>query len=207
MQAGAALEQASAAMVMLHGRGARASDILALSSELSRPEFSYLAPVAAGNTWYPFSFLEPTRRNEPWLSSALAAVDRVIRHVETTGIAAEKIILLGFSQGACLALEYAARNARRFGGLVGLSGGLIGTEDELHPHPGSLDETPIFLGCSQVDPHIPAVRVQQSAQILTQMGGDVTARLYPLLGHEVNQDEIDFVRKMMENLEDRYKNT
>ncbi len=200
LAAGEPLERARAAMVLVHGRGATAQDILTLAGELDQPGFAYLAPQAAGSTWYPYSFLAPIERNEPYLSSALATLDQLLAHIAAAGIPAERTILLGFSQGACLATEFAARNARRYGGLVGLSGGLIGPDGTPRDYPGSLDGTPVFLGCSDVDPHIPAARVQHSAEVLRGLGGDVTARLYSGMGHTVNEDEIEAVQAIMAKL-------
>ncbi len=197
LEAGEPLDRARAALVMIHGRGATAESILSLAGELEQPGFAYLAPQAAGNSWYPYSFMSPIANNEPYLSSALAAVGGVLDRLEEAGIPPERIILLGFSQGACLALEFAARHARRYGGVIGLSGGLIGPDGTPRDYPGSLEGTPVFLGCSDVDPHIPKGRVVHSAQVLEELGGDVTARLYPGMGHAVNQDEIDFVRRLM----------
>jgi predicted esterase len=198
--AGASFDHARAAMVLLHGRGAAAEDILTLAPEFGQPDFAYMAPQAAGFTWYPQRFLEPLERNEPWLTSALSLVSRVLQQTQEAGIPPEKTILLGFSQGACLALEWMARNARRYGGAAGLSGGLIGPEDAPRDYPGSLDGTPVFLGCSDIDPHIPKERVAYTADVLSKLGGDVTQRLYPGMGHTVNQDEINYVREMMEKL-------
>jgi phospholipase/carboxylesterase len=200
--AGEPLERARAAMLLVHGRGATAHDILTLAAEFDQPGYAYLAPQAANNTWYPYSFLEPVERNEPYLSSALATLGQLLAHIAAAGIPAERIILLGFSQGACLATEFAARNARRYGGLAGLSGGLIGPDGTPRDYPGALDGTPVFLGCSDVDPHIPAARVQHSAEVLRRLGGDVTARLYPTMGHTVNEDEIEAVRQIMAKLTD-----
>jgi predicted esterase len=197
---GEPLDRARAAMVMVHGRGASAESILTLVDEFDQPVFAYLAPQAAGGTWYPNRFLAPTASNEPWLSSALAAVDQVVAKVVAAGIPHERIIILGFSQGACLALEYAARNARRYGGVVGLSGGLIGADDESRHDRGNFAGTPIFLGCSEVDFHIPQERVQHAADTLKVLGGNVTMRLYPNMDHTVNQDEIEFVQEMMRTL-------
>jgi phospholipase/carboxylesterase len=194
---GEPLGQARAAMVMVHGRGATAEDILELAVELNRPGFAYLAPQAANNSWYPQSFLAPIASNEPWLSSALARLSTVLQRVEEGGIPRERTILLGFSQGACLALEFAARHAQRYGGIAALSGGLIGPDGTPRDYPGSFAGTPVFLGCSDRDPHIPKERVQQSAEVLRRLGADVTMRLYPNMGHTVNQDEIDFVGGMM----------
>jgi len=197
LAAGAKLSDARAAMVLVHGRGATAESILTLVPELEQPGFAYLAPQAAANTWYPYPFTAPLGYNEPYLSSALARLGELLEHIAAAGIPPERTILLGFSQGACLASEYAARNARRYGGIVGLSGGLIGPDGTPRDYPGSLEGTPVFLGCSDVDPHIPAARVDHSADVLRRLGGDVTERLYPGMGHTVNEDEIAFVRGLM----------
>ena len=198
--AGTPLEQAQAAMLLLHGRGATAEDILSLTNEFVQAGFAYLAPQAAGNTWYPNRFLAPIEENEPWLSSALALVEELLSHVTNAGISSERVMLLGFSQGACLALEFAARNARRYGGIAGLSGALIGPNDTPRNYPGSLAGTPVFLGCSDVDFHVPRERVEQTAEVMRRLGGEVTVRLYPNMGHTVNQDEIEFVRGKMKSL-------
>jgi predicted esterase len=195
--AGEVLGEASAAMVMIHGRGATAQSILELAYELKQPGFVYLAPQAAGNTWYPNSFLAPIASNEPGLSSGLAVIANIFVRLVEASIPLERTIILGFSQGACLSLEFIARNARRYGGVVGLSGGLIGPDGTPRNYIGSLEGTPVFLGCSDVDPHIPKERVESSAEILRKLGGDVTARLYPGMGHTVNRDEIRLVRSMM----------
>jgi phospholipase/carboxylesterase len=194
---GEPLASAKAAMVMIHGRGASAEDILSLAPELNTAGVAYLAPQAAGNTWYPYPFLAPIQQNEPYLSSALRRIEEVLAEVEAAGISPEKTMLLGFSQGACLSLEFSARHARRYGGVFGLSGGLIGPPGTVFEYPGSLENTPVFLGCSDVDFHIPAERVNQSAEALAKLGGNVTQRLYPGMGHTINQDEIDFVRGVM----------
>jgi predicted esterase len=199
-QSGEALEKARAAMVLVHGRGATAEDILTLTTEFNLGGFTYLAPQAAGNTWYPQSFLSPIQQNEPYLSSALELLGYIGERLGEAGFPPERTILLGFSQGACLALEFAARNARRYGGLAGLSGGLIGPPGTPREYPGSLEGTPVFLGCSDVDPHIPKSRVLETAEVLKKMGGEVNTILYPRMGHMVNQEEIHHVRKMMENL-------
>jgi phospholipase/carboxylesterase len=194
---GKPLTEAQSAMILLHGRGASAASILQLVPEFDRPDYAYLAPQAAGNSWYPYRFIEPVVRNEPYLSSALAVIAELIKHINTANIPTERIMLLGFSQGACLTLEFAARNAACYRGVAGLSGGLIGADDTPRDYPGSLDGTPVFLGCSDVDPHIPKARVDETAQVLAQLGGTVTERIYPDMDHVVNQDEIDFVKTMM----------
>ncbi|HKF75799.1 MAG TPA: alpha/beta fold hydrolase [Candidatus Dormibacteraeota bacterium] len=191
---------ADAALVMLHGRGAGAQDILTLVPPLDLPGWRYVAPEARGGTWYPNSFMAPLEANEPWLSSALGLVAEVLAAVAADGIPAERTILLGFSQGACLALEFAARNARRYGGLVGLSGGLIGPAGTVRHDAGSLAGTPVFLGCSDHDPHIPASRVLHAAETLAGLGGDVTRALYPDLDHSVSEEELEHVRDLMRPL-------
>jgi phospholipase/carboxylesterase len=197
LAAGEKLEHAKAALIMLHGRGASAEDILSLANEVNQPGFCYLAPQAAGYTWYPKSFLGPIEENEPGLSSGLAVIASLLEQLAEAGIGAERTILVGFSQGACLALEFAARHAQRYGGVAGLSGGLIGPDSTPRDYPGSLAGTPLFLGCSDRDFHIPRQRVEFSAEVLKKLGGKVTARLYPNMGHTVNQDELQFLQGMM----------
>ena len=197
---GEPLNRARAAMLMVHGRGATAEDILSLANELNQPGFAYLAPQAAGNTWYPNRFLVPLAENEPWLSSALSFVGDVFAQIVNAGIPPERIMPLGFSQGACLTLEFAARNTRRYGGIVGLSGALIGPDDTPRDYKGALEGTPVFLGCSDVDFHVPKERVDETAEVMQKLGGNVTKRLYPNMDHSVNQDEINFVRGMMQSL-------
>ncbi len=199
LTAGEPLAKAKAAMVMIHGRGADAHSILELTREFDQPGFAYLAPQAADGTWYPNRFLAPLASNEPWLSSALAAVANTLAQVKQTGLPPNRTILLGFSQGACLALEFAARHAQRYGGVVGLSGGLIGPDGTPRNYSGSLAGTPVFLGCSDVDFHIPKERVEASAEVLKKLGGEVTVRLYPGMGHTVNQDEAEFVSQLMKS--------
>lgn len=197
LQAGAMLHGAWSAMVLVHGRGDSASGILQLADAFPVPGMAYLAPQASGNTWYPNRFLAPIPTNEPWLSSALAGIGDLLSQVEAAGVPAAHIVLLGFSQGACLALEFAVRNPRRYGALVGLSGGLIGPPGTVWPHTGSLDGTPVFLGCSDVDPHIPAWRVDESADVLREIGGDVTAVLYAGMDHTVTEEEVGQVRPLI----------
>jgi predicted esterase len=198
--AGEPVSRARAALLMLHGRGATAEDILSLANEFDQPGFAYLAPQAAGNTWYPNRFLAPLAANEPWLSSALALVGDVLTQIVNAGIPHERVLLLGFSQGACLTLEFAARNPRRYGGVVGLSGALIGPADMPRADAGSLAGTPVFLGCSDIDLHVPKEYVDRTAEVLGRLGGEVTERLYPNMDHTVNQDEVDFVRDMLQRL-------
>ena len=200
LSAGEPLDRARAAMVMVHGRGASAQDILTLAREFDDGLFNYLAPQARGGTWYPGRFLDPIEQNEPWLSSALAAVGEALAKAGEADIPLERTILLGFSQGACLALEFAARNARRYGGVVGWSGGLIGPDGTPRDHPGSFEGTPVFLGCSDMDPHIPKERVLETAEVMQQLRGEVTTRLYPRMGHTVNDDEIKYLSGLMAEL-------
>jgi phospholipase/carboxylesterase len=194
---GAEPESARGAVILIHGRGASAASMLSFAEEFFDPELRWIAPSAAGNVWYPYSFLEPHERNEPWLSSALGLIEEVLRSLEAAGIPSSKVALLGFSQGACLALEFAARHPRRYKGAIGLSGGLIGSEIDSSRYAGSLEGTPTFLGCSDIDPHIPVERVRQSAAILKNMDAEVTERIYPGTGHTVNRDEIKFIRELL----------
>jgi phospholipase/carboxylesterase len=197
LEAGERLGKATAAMILLHGRGATAEDVMTIAAEVIRPGFAYLAPQAAGNAWYPNPFTAPIESNEPYLSSALEMVETLLARVEAT-IPAERVILLGFSQGACLTLEFAARHARRYGGVIGLSGGLIGPDGTPRDYPGDFEGTPAFLGCSDVDPHIRKDRALEAADVLKRMGAHVTMRLYPGMGHTVNPDEIESLRKIVE---------
>jgi predicted esterase len=197
LHAGAPIEGATAAVVLLHGRGATAGSILELAGPLATPGVTFLAPQASGGAWYPYRFMEPIQRNEPFLSAALAAVGGVIERLEAAGVPAERTVLLGFSQGACLALEYAVRHGRRYGGVVGLSGGLIGPPGTRWDFPAALDGTPVFLGCSDLDAHIPQERVDESAEVYRRLGAVVTERLYPGLGHTINQDELTWAHDLL----------
>jgi predicted esterase len=197
---GKPLAKARAAMVLIHGRGATAQSILELADLLPHPDFAYLAPQAAGNTWYPYSFLSPIPQNEPGLSSGLQAIADIIRQVEAVGIPAGKIVLAGFSQGACLASEFVARNVRPYGGLLAFSGGVIGPPGTPRNDAGSLAGMPIFLGCSDVDPHVPLERVRETADIFTRLDGRVTTQIYPNMGHTINQDEIDHTRQIVDEI-------
>jgi predicted esterase len=202
LHAGEPLAAARGAMIMVHGRGGTARDIIALADALAVPGFAYLAPQAAGNTWYPNSFLSPIPQNEPGISSGLAAIASVLETIERDGVPPERAMLLGFSQGACLSLEFTARAPRRYGGVAGLSGGLIGPEGTPRDYTGSLAGTPIFLGCSDVDPHIPAARVIETETVLRRLGGDVDMRLYPGMGHTINEEELEAVRRIMRGVVD-----
>jgi len=186
-------------MILLHGRGASAASILELADEFGVDDVAYLAPQAAGNTWYPYSFLAPMAQNEPGLSSALGVIGGLTRTLAGKGIGTERIAIGGFSQGACLALEYAARHARRYAAIAGLSGGLIGPPGTPRVYPGAFDDTPVFLGCSDVDAHIPLERVNESAGVFRRLGAQVDERIYPSMGHTVNQDEIAAVRALLQD--------
>jgi predicted esterase len=195
---GAPLDGAKGGLIAIHGRGGGAEDIIALAREVAPPGVTILAPQAAGNTWYPYRFLEPMERNEPYLTSALRIVADLIAQLGEQGIPSERVALLGFSQGACLALEAAARNARRYAGVIGFSGGLIGPPGTSFDFPGSLGRTPVFIGSSDVDPHIPKQRVEESAAALQRLGAAVDVRLYPGMGHTVNRDELEAARSMLD---------
>jgi predicted esterase len=195
LEAGVPLEAARAAMILLHGRGATADDIMIIASELQQPEWSYIAPQAAGNAWYPNPFTAPLESNEPYLSAALEMMANLVQRAEDW-VPAQRIVLLGFSQGGCLALEFAARNARRYGGVVGLSAGLIGPEGTPRDYGGDFDGTPVFLGCSDVDPYIPKERVIESANVFERMGGEVDMHLYHGMAHTVSAEEIAEIRTL-----------
>lgn len=193
---GPAPEEAESAVVLIHGRGDSAPGILALAPDFQAPRTAFLAPQAAGFSWYPHSFLTEIELNEPWLSSALGRVEAAVTTVATV-IPRERIVLMGFSQGACLALEFAARNTRRYGGVVAFSGGLIGPGDTPRDYPGSLDRTPVFLGCSDIDAHVPMGRVHESAHVMEVLGGEVDERIYPGMGHTINADEIAWASRLL----------
>jgi len=203
--AGVPLGDAKAAMVMVHGRGATADSILTLVPALDVNSFAFLAPQASGNTWYPNSFLAPIPSNEPGISSGLQAITDVIATINAAGIPLDRVMLLGFSQGACLSVEYAARHAARYGGIACLSGGLIGPDSTPRDYTGTFDGTPAFFGSSDVDNHVPALRVSESAAVLRRMGAEVTMKLYPGMGHLVNEDEIAAVTAMMQEVAGRPK--
>lgn len=174
--------------------------MLGLATEIGGEDLAVLAPQAVGLEWYPHRFLEPIEVNEPWLSSALALLGRVLEGLEEKGVGAGRVMVVGFSQGACLALEYAVRSPVRYGGVAALSGGLIGPPDSPRDYPGSLDGAPVFLGCGDDDPHIPVWRVRESEEVCRRMGADVEARVYRGMGHTVNADELDVLRGMARRL-------
>lgn len=184
-------------MIMLHGRNAEPRSILELVPHLHHPDFVYVAPAAHGRTWYPHSFLSDIASNEPGISASLSVIAHVVEDLEARGTPRRRIVLLGFSQGACLASEFAVRHAARFGGLIALSGGLIGPPGQTWEYPGSFDGTPVFLGCSDVDAHVPAARVAESAAVFRRMDADVTERIYPGMGHRVIDDELIATRQIM----------
>ena len=198
--AGAPLATARSAIILVHGRGGDAENMMELGLAVADDDTALIALRAANNTWYPDRFTAPLAQNEPWLSSALQAVADGVNFVVDNGIKREYIMLLGFSQGACLSLEFAARNAQRYGAVVGLSGGLIGPDETPRDYAGSLNSTPVFLGCSDRDPHIPVERVRETATILKALGGDVDARIYGEIGHVIIDDEINAVRALIGKL-------
>ncbi|MFC6718098.1 alpha/beta hydrolase [Natrialbaceae archaeon GCM10025810] len=206
--AGAPLEDAEAAVVLVHGRGATARSIVQMAGEIGHKGVAFLAPQARQNTWYPNSFLAPVESNEPGRSSGLFAISEAIATANDEGIPTERVLVLGFSQGACLASEFVARNPRRYGGLAALSGGLIG--DSVDPDDyleggdsaGALEGTPALLGCSDVDPHIPVERVHETEAILEDLGAHVEKRIYEGMGHGINEDELSYVSELVATLVD-----
>lgn len=199
VRSGQSLETARAAMILIHGRGATADDIMTVAAEIQQPGWAFLAPQAEGNAWYPNPFTAPIESNEPYFSAALDMLSRLLDDT-ALHVPLERVALLGFSQGACLTLEFAARNAARYGAIFGLSGGLIGPDGAPRDYPGSFEGTPAFLGCSDVDPHIRKERVLEAARVYERMGARVTERLYPGMGHLVSPDEIDTVRDIMRSI-------
>jgi predicted esterase len=195
--AGAPLGESPAVAIMVHGRNAAPANILDLVPRFERPDFTYLAPAAAGRTWYPLSFMAERAQNEPGISSGLWVLEQLVAQVVARGIPKPRILLLGFSQGACLTAEFAVEHADRYGGVILYSGGVIGAPGTTWTYPGSFGGTPVFLGCSDVDAHVPKTRVDESAALFTRMGATVTERIYPGMGHFVNDDEIAFTRALM----------
>lgn len=197
-ESGVPASKADYAMIMIHGRGASATSILDLSSAFDTDKkITYRAPQANGHTWYPYSFMAPTEKNEPGLSSGLQKIHDIIEELESDGIPKEQIFLLGFSQGACLASEFIARHPAKYAGLIALSGGVIGESVDFDQYTGDLQKTPAFLGCSDIDPHIPKERVNETEELLKQLGADVTKKLYPGMGHLVNEDEIKHINALL----------
>ena len=197
LSAGPKLDAARLTVIAVHGRGASAEDILGLCGELRLDDVAYLAPQASGHTWYPYSFLSPVPHNEPGITSGLRVLSRLVETVGEQGVSPERVAFLGFSQGACLSLEFAARNARRYAGVIGLSGGLIGPPGTPRNYTGRFDGTPVFLGCSDIDPHIPLERVTETGEVFRRMGAAVDERIYRQMGHTVNRDELEAVRAML----------
>jgi phospholipase/carboxylesterase len=196
-QFGTPLAEASGAVILLHGRGGSAEDILSLTSGLYLPQLVYLAPQAAENSWYPNSFLAPVELNEPWLTSALRKVETIMQMANGAGISSDRVVIGGFSQGACLATEFVASHPRRYAGLIAFTGGLIGPPGSNLTHPGDLAGTPVFFGSGDPDPHVPWRRVQESARSLSEMGAAVTTRRYENRPHTISAEEIDFARKLV----------
>jgi phospholipase/carboxylesterase len=194
---GRKLSEAAGAVILVHGRGASAEDILGLSQEFDHPELAYFAPQAAGHSWYPYSFLAPIEQNEPWLTSALKKLGTIVEDISNAGIDREKIVIAGFSQGACLASEFVARHATRYGGLIALSGGLIGPPGTEFRYAGKLGGTPAFFGGVDPDPHVPWQRVQESASVLSGLGAQIILRRYPGMPHTVNPEEIEEAKSLM----------
>ncbi|MEJ7914254.1 MAG: dienelactone hydrolase family protein [Chitinophagaceae bacterium] len=197
IHAGSSLIDASKVLIMLHGRGANADDILSMSSYLDVEEYALIAPQATNNAWYPYSFMMPQSANEPWLSSALSLVKEIVNDLKRQGFSSEGIYFMGFSQGACLTLEFVARNAEKFGGIAAFTGGLIGDKINLDNYNGDFHNTPLFIGTSNPDPHIPVDRVHATSNILKSMNADVTEKIYIDMGHTINEDEIEMANRLV----------
>ena len=197
---GAPLEKAAGSVILLHGRGGSAEDILSLAREIYLPELTYLAPQAAMHSWYPNSFLAPIEQNQPWLSSALRRVESVLDLTSQVGIPANRIVIAGFSQGACLATEFVASHPKRYGGLIAFTGGLIGPPGADLKQEGSLDGMPAFLGSGDPDPHVPWHRVEESAHVLHRMGAITTLRQYPGRGHTISHEELELAGGLIQQV-------
>jgi phospholipase/carboxylesterase len=195
--AGKNIKEASKALIMVHGRGGSAEDILSLARHLQVKDFALLAPQATGNTWYPYSFLAPPAQNEPHLSSALSLLKDLVKDITTEGINPENVYFLGFSQGACLTLEFVTRHATKYGGVAAFTGGLIG--DTIYPgnYHGDFNGTPVFIGSGNPDPHVPVERVYATTNILKSMNAAVTEKIYNNMGHTINEDEIELANKLV----------
>jgi len=200
LERGSVLASAETAVILAHGRGASADDILGLADHFDLPGVAYLAPEAAGHAWYPYSFLAPIEENQPWLDSALRLIGRIVERATSAGIPRHKVALVGFSQGACLVTEFVARNAARYGGLVAFTGGLIGPPGTRFNYSGDLSGTECFLGAGDPDAHVPWKRVEESASVLSDLGAAVTLKRYPGLPHTINEDEIRQAQTILRRL-------
>ncbi len=200
LRGGTPIASAKAAVIMIHGRGAGPGNIMDLVPAIGHPNTAYLAPAAAGGTWYPQSFMAPIAQNEPGISSGISVIHALMDEVIGAGLPAERIMLLGFSQGACLACTAAQRRPDRYGGVIAFSGGLIGPPGTAWSETGAFRSTPVFFGCSDRDAHVPESRVRESAAVLERMGALVTTRIYPGMGHLVNEDEVAFARELLARL-------
>ena len=190
---GPSLGEGRLVAILIHGRGASAEDILSLTGQLRARDVTYLAPQAGGGTWYPYSFLSPIAQNEPDITSGLQVISGLIDQVTKARVRPDRVVLMGFSQGACLSLEFAARHAQRFAAVIGLSGGLIGPPGTPRNYGGSMEGTPVFLGCSDIDPHIPLERGHETAEVFRRLGASVDERIYPRMGHTINRDELEAI--------------
>ncbi|MDE3183554.1 MAG: dienelactone hydrolase family protein [Bacteroidota bacterium] len=197
INAGIPLKEAEKVLIMIHGRGGSAEDILSLGKYLNVKDYALLAPQARDHSWYPYSFIAPVSQNEPWLSSALDLIKETLDEITAEGISAENVCLLGFSQGACLTLEFAARNAQKFDGVVAFTGGLIGDKIHTENYKGNFEGTPIFIGSSNPDPHVPVQRVRETTGILKSMHADVTEKIYNGMGHTISEDEIAMANELI----------
>ena len=200
VSSGAPLGESDGVVILVHGRNAGPENILELVPRLDRPSWTYMAPAAANRTWYPYSFMAPIEQNEPSLSTALGALRGLVASVIARGIRTDRVVLLGFSQGACLASEFVVRHPARYGGLIAFSGGLIGPPGTAWNEAAPLDGMPVFLGCSDTDAHVPKGRVDESAAVFSRMGAKVTERIYPGMGHLVNDEEIVFARELLDRI-------
>jgi phospholipase/carboxylesterase len=201
VRTGKPIAEAQKAMILVHGRGADAQDIMSLASYFPVKDFALLAPEATGNTWYPYSFMSPVTSNEPWLTSALHLLAQIVNEIEAGGIEKHNIYFLGFSQGACLTLEFIARNAARYGGVIAFTGGLIGEKIDTANYKGDFEGMPVFIGTSDPDPHVPVTRVQETTRQLTSMHAQVTEKVYPMMGHTITQEEIREANQIVFGLE------
>lgn len=198
--AGPGLGEGRGVIILVHGRNAGPANILELLERLDRPDFSALAPAAADRTWYPYSFMAEIDRNEPGLSSGLSVLDGLVRRAAEVGVPADRVVLMGFSQGACLASEFVVRHPARYGALVAFSGGLIGPAGTTWEPEGRFDGTPVFLGCSDVDTHVPESRVRESGEVFSAAGAEVDVRIYPGMAHTINDDEIAAARALLDRI-------